>query len=149
MKNRYRSFIVAIIVIIISLHGCRGCRRDAPAISNLSYSPQTVTQGSGGGTVTLTGTFDFNDPSGNVETVTILTYNSSGQLIGTTSFPANATGVKVGRLTWDIDGMPTTTVTNYMFNIYVTDSTDLKSNMLTGTFSVTQNSVHVPLRKNK
>jgi hypothetical protein len=109
----------------------------APTISNLQYSPNTVVQGQGGGSITATGTIDFIDIDGNISTLTITSYDSLGnQTASNTSPITGASGITSGSI--GIAAIVDTTVKgNFTFKIYVTDSTGLQSNVLTGTFSVT------------
>lgn len=137
MKKIILIGVVILQVIIFSLSGCKGhdggsTPSSAPAISNLYFYPQSVTQYTGGGATTVDGSFDFIDQDGDVQTVTLV--DSIGN---TLSFPANAPGIKVGILYWTITGVNTTTIGNYPFTIYVTDSAGLQSNKLTDIFSVT------------
>jgi len=135
--------ISALIVALISI-GCGGGGgggtskpQQAPGISNLQYSPNTAVQGQGGGSITASGTIDFIDADGNISTLTINSYDSLGnQLASNTSLVSGASGVTSGSII--IAAVINTSVKgNYTFKIFITDSTGLQSNVLTGTFSVT------------
>jgi hypothetical protein len=108
-----------------------------PVISNLQYSPQTATQNQGSGTVSVTGTINFTDQGGDITTLTINKYNTTGTLLSTNNTPVqNKSGVLSGSI-GTTGNFNTATVENYRFEIYVTDLAGNSSNKLFGTFSVT------------
>ncbi len=144
MKKSYRVLTILLLAFMLSLYGCGGggggsspSPAHTPGISNLQYFPNTAAQNSGGGSITATGTIDFIDTDGNISTLTITSYDSLGsQKASSTSPITGASGVTSGTI--GIAAIVDTTVTgNYTFKIYITDSTGLQSNILTGTFNVT------------
>jgi hypothetical protein len=109
----------------------------APVISNAQYSPKTATQNQGNGSVIITGTIDFTDQGGDVNTVTIKKYDSQGVFLNTTSYDIqNTSGVASGTIRI-LGYISTATVGDFTLVIYVTDADGNISNMLAGTFSVT------------
>jgi hypothetical protein len=109
---------------------------NAPLISNLNYSPTSATLNSGGGTVTVTGSFNFTDADGNLSTVTWTVFDTLGNQIGSyTETITGAAGVTSGTISFIING-DTTESGNFSLNVYVTDITGLHSNTLSGTFLV-------------
>ena len=102
-----------------------------PSISNLRYSPASAAPVPGG-TVTISGTFDFSDAGGDISSVRI---TSSGGVDVTTPTPqlsGIASGTAVGQVAVSVDKPG-----KYTFEISVTDGTGLSSNRLIGTFEVT------------
>jgi hypothetical protein len=107
-----------------------------PSISNLRYSPQTVTQNQGGGAVRVTATIDFIDQEGDLATLTINVYNAQGVLVATGSPSLQNV---LGRTSDSIQiyqDVSTANIVDYPFDIYVTDAKGNVSNTLTGTFRV-------------
>ena len=91
---------------------------------------------SGGGTVPLAGSVDFVDSDGNVSTFTVTVFTSSGSQISTSTSPApGVSGFKSGPLDFSFN-VNTTTVGDFAFQVYVTDSGGAKSNTLSGSFAV-------------
>lgn len=108
-----------------------------PTISNFQYSDNTATQNQGSGALTVTGTLDFIDAGGDLKTLTVNCYNSSGAIVNTIDFPVtNVAGQTTGRVNVSIV-MSTAVVMDYTFNIFATDGQDSNSNTLSGTFRVT------------
>ena len=75
MKRLYFVFSLCVIALKFTYScgggGGGGNAGSAPEISNLWFSPTSVTVGDSGGTVPVTGTFDFVDNNGNVSTLTL------------------------------------------------------------------------------
>jgi hypothetical protein len=152
--KRYKSiFVLTILFVILFISGCAGGGTEAgnPAqsagpyesdsadsmlsISNLDYAPTSTEVG--GGEINVTGSVDFMDEDGNVsfliidiidsdnrqvEQITETIEGLSGQTSGTVDFT----------LTIDTEFQE-----DYTFEVYIMDETDNESNVLTGTFSVT------------
>lgn len=98
----------------------------APAISNLNYSPHSVTVGSGGGAATVTGTINFIDADGDVTTLYIGSVSSTlTGMSGLTSGTIQVTAI-----------VDTTTARSETFQVWVKDSQGHESNKLSGTFTV-------------
>ncbi|HIJ86486.1 MAG TPA: hypothetical protein HPP97_02245 [Desulfuromonadales bacterium] len=139
-----KYFVLILTATIVS--GCGGGggggglpvqEQVAPAISNLQYSPKAVYSNSGGGTATVSATVDFSDPNGNISTFTISAYDSNNSLLDTqTNSILGVDGTKTGQL--NLSGAFDTTVTGiYRFEIFLKDSTGLKSNILSNTIEIT------------
>ena len=144
MRINHTVLIGASLALMISFLGCGGgSSHSAPALSNLSYAPNQATLGSGGGTITIYGTADAVDTDGDMSTITFTSYDSHGNVIHTSTDPISPVffsdrytdpGTQAS-ITMS-GSMDTTTKGIYTFKIYVTDSTGLQSNVLTGTLSV-------------
>jgi len=142
--NMRQLILIIVVTFALTSFGCGGGGgggssqpQHAPGISNLQYSPNTAVQNQGGGSIIVSGTIDFIDIDGNISTLTITSYDSLGnQKAANTSPITGASGITAGIV--GVAAIVDTTVKgNYTFKIYITDSTGLQSNMLTGTFSVT------------
>ncbi len=111
---------------------------DYPSISNLTYSPTSAYLNSGGGTATVNAGFDFFDEKGNLSTSTYVIVDSAENwLSGETTPLTGFEGVKAGRINVRII-IPTTTLGDFSFHVYVTDIFGLNSDCLTGSFSITE-----------
>ena len=109
----------------------------APEISNLIYSPTSTTVGSRGGTIPVSGTFDFIDRDGNVSTLTLTIFDSDDNQLDSSTDPIQGiSGLTSGTIegVYDIN---TSVEGIYTLEIYITDTTNLSSNILSGIFTVT------------
>lgn len=142
MRIDRKVLLAASLVLMVSFLGCGGgssTSQSAPVITNLSYAPSQANQGPGG--VTIFATVDAADIDDNMSTVTFTFYDSLGAM-HTSTYPVSS-GYLGDRfvdpsppIEIAITGMDTTVAGNYPFDIYITDSTGLRSNVLTGTFRV-------------
>jgi uncharacterized delta-60 repeat protein len=113
-----------------------GGGRSAPEISNFSFSPSSTTQGSGGGTISVSGILDFVDNDGNVSTLTLSIFDSNdNKLDSNTNTIQGISGLTSGSILGSFD-VNTSVMGDYTFEIYVTDTTNLSSNILSGIFTV-------------
>ncbi len=103
---------------------------DIPSISNLSYTPQAANRN--GATVPITCTVDATDVGGNVSTMNLTVFNSSGGQVWTDDAPVT---LGSGRTSATLD-FPATAVGKYTFKVSVTDARGDKSGALEGTFSI-------------
>jgi len=105
-----------------------------PIISNLQFSPNAALQYDGNGTLTLMGTFDFADQGKDIAILHIV--SSDGEILSAPieGVSGEASGTIEGTLEVD-----TTTIGQFGFELYVTDTAGNKSNTLTGTFVVAVN----------
>jgi hypothetical protein len=101
-----------------------------PSISNLRYSPASVAPVPGG-TVTISGTFDFSDAGGDVSAVRITSSGGADVTTPTPQLSGIASGTAVGQVAVSVDKPG-----KYTFEVWVTDSTGLSSNKLSGTLEV-------------
>jgi len=109
-----------------------------PSISNLQYSPDTFIANEGGGAATMTGTLDFVDNDGNLSTFTVNSFNEHHVLIYTFTEPLqNVGGMIAGKLNLVLQ-VNTASTGNYTFEFYVTDYDGNHSNILTGTYTLTE-----------
>jgi hypothetical protein len=104
---------------------------ERPSLANLQLSPSSVVQNQGGGTVTLTASFDFQDAGGNLSDLYLS--DGAGQ---TLSLPIQgADGITGGTLQLYLY-VHTDVIGRYAFDLWVDDAFGLASNSLTGTFEV-------------
>jgi N-acetylneuraminic acid mutarotase len=123
-------FIVALIILTTSCGGGGSSTATAPSISNLSYSPSSVYVGEGGGQTDIIGTFDFIDPDGNLNSVTIIVLDASGQTLQSETVDiADVAGSTSGTIEGNVT-ITTTTPGIFTVQIYVTDSSGLRSNTI-------------------
>jgi hypothetical protein len=115
--------------------GGGGGAQTSPSITNLQYAPKGAYLNSGGGTATITGTLDF---VGDISTMTISVFDSNGNLVATETDPVQgAAGITSGTI--NISGIVDTTVlVELTFEVYLTNSSGQKSNVLTGSFKITE-----------
>lgn len=133
--------VVLPIFFILLLTGCFGgggssSSGTAPSISNLSYFPTSAYVNDGGGQTDIIGTFDFIDPDGNLNSVTIIVQDSGGQIVQSETI--TITGVS-GLTSGTIQGeftITTTTAGNFTVQIYVTDTSGLRSNTIEFIFKI-------------
>lgn len=101
-----------------------------PSISNLRYSPASAAQVPGA-TVTISGTFDFSDAGGDVSSLRMTSSGGADVAMPTPQLSGIVSGTAVGQVSVSVDKPG-----NYTFELWVTDSTGLNSNKLSGTFEV-------------
>lgn len=134
MKSAFYATILLAFFI-----GCGGQTENTPhtpAISNLDYSPKWALVGTGGGFVVVNGLFDFSDPGADLDTMTLTIKNSHGSILSmTTTKISYAYGLRNGLVSVSVTAS-TATAQSTLFEVYVTDKAGLRSNTLTGLFSV-------------
>jgi N-acetylneuraminic acid mutarotase len=145
MILRYLCISCVIAFGVISIIGSGGGGGDdggggggsAPDISNFSFSPTSTTVGSGGGTILVSGTLDFVDSDGNVSTLTLTIFDSNDNKLDSTTEPVQGiSGLTSGMIQGGFY-INTSVAGEYPLEIYITDTTNLSSNILTGIFTVT------------
>jgi N-acetylneuraminic acid mutarotase len=95
-----------------------------------------VALNSGGGVTTITATVDFIDADGNLSTMTLTTFDAAGHELSTQTVPLEgASGLVAGTGHVAVQ-VSTTTSGNLTFQVFVTDTSGLQSNVLTGSFTV-------------
>ncbi len=135
-----RNLYFAIVLGAAALCGCGGGSGggvsvdSTPSISNLQFSPSSALQYDGNGMMTATGTFDFSDSGKDLMTA-YLTSSSGATVLASL---AAASGQSSGTLQGTVQ-VDTTTLGQYTFQLYVTDSAGKRSNTLTGTFDINPN----------
>jgi hypothetical protein len=144
-SSLFIAFLFTIAIFAISCGGGGGGGggtspppppQNAPSISNLNYSPTSAFLNDGGGLVGVDVTFDFNDPNGNISTVTISVFDMRGNQIDTITVPVlGVSGDTSGTIMGTIDA-DTTVSGLFSFQMYVSDATGLQSNILSGTFPI-------------
>lgn len=110
----------------------------APTISALTFSPNAAYVDTGGGEMTVVGTFDYADPDGDIDSLTIVVRDESGQITDNITTPiegvaGSTSGTIQGELIADTSIAGTFTV-----QVYVTDSRDRPSNQLEDTFRIAE-----------
>ncbi len=119
-------------------NGGGGPGNTAPTISDLDFNPSGAHLNSGGGQVTVNGNFAFTDRDGNLSTVTLRVTDDSGQTVITqTTDIVGAAGITSGRLDGSVV-VPTTTLGDFTFEVFVTDGSGAQSNSLTGVFRIVE-----------
>ena len=117
--------------------GGSGGAGDTPKISKAMISPSTATQNQGGGTINVNLSMNFKDSGGDVTSFTLNTYDANKNQLTTDTVPISGTsGVISGTITATLP-IPTTTIGNYTWKIFVTDAGSRTSNTLSGSFSIT------------
>lgn len=108
----------------------------APVLSNLAILPSAVYQGEASGTATVTGTLNFTDAGGDLDSMTLLVKDGTGTTIQSLTNPImGAAGLTSGILSGQVT-VSTTNTGEYTFHITVCDKAASPSNALTGTFQV-------------
>lgn len=110
----------------------------APTISALSFSPNAAHVDTGSGELTVIGTLDFADPDGDIESLTIVVRDDSGQI--TDDFTTLIQGI-AGSTSGSIQGdliADTSIAGTYTVQVHVTDSRDHRSNQLEDTFRIVE-----------
>jgi hypothetical protein len=145
MKKYYYFIVLTILLLTLSCSGGgggggsssgSGSTDSTPMISNLTVYPSSAPLNDGGGSITLTLTYNFIDMGGDLSTSTFVLYYPDGT---TKTFTprslASLNGITSGQITEPVN---TTTQTRgtATFGIYVTDSGGRQSNQLKGTFTV-------------
>jgi hypothetical protein len=117
------------LLLALLLLGCSG-GDSAPSISNLTYSPQTVTAGAAN---IFDVTFDF-DTSSDLTTIEFsLVQSPAGPTKTPQTFPiSNAAGIRQGTLDAQLD-VTFATPGSYTIGLDVVDDAQRASNQLTGT----------------
>jgi hypothetical protein len=130
--------VTLVAVALVVLTACGGGSGGSvgmtrpPTISNLQYSPANAVQGSG--SVTVTGSFNFTSPGGNLSTLQLATSAGANQ-----SFPlSGAAGQTSGMLSATF-AVSIATVGHFTFEVWVVDGQGRQSNHLAGTFDVVIN----------
>jgi N-acetylneuraminic acid mutarotase len=144
MILRYLCISCVVVFGVISIiasggggGGDGGGGGSAPEISNLSYSPTSANVGSGGGTIPVSGTLDFIDSDGNVSTLTLTIFDSDDNQLDSSTDPIQGiSGLTSGTIEGIYD-INTSVAGRYTFELYITDTTNLSSNILSGIFTVT------------
>ena len=135
----------SIVLVFFSIAACFGDggstappppANSPPVISNLDVSPSAVEVTPPGQQITLSGTADFTDRDGNLDTVTLTVTDSEGNVIvsQTTTVPS-VSGVTAGTLQGQII-VDASVVGDYALDVYVTDARGARSNTLNGLFRI-------------
>lgn len=137
MRTNYMALIGALFILMIinSCGGSSSSSQSAPVISNLSYAPNQAALVSGG-TVTVYATYDAVDSDANMSTSSITTYDPLGNAIHTSTDSIPFASGYTSRPVLAIEHLDTSQIGCYSFRVFVTDSTGLKSNELSGSVSI-------------
>jgi len=104
----------------------------APTISGLSYSPSSIAKGSGDWARTIYGKLDFANPEGDAISLTV---SGNGDSADSTFSVAGTDGVTAGSLVIYVMAS-TATAQVAPFDLWVSGSDGLNSNMLSGSLSI-------------
>lgn len=110
----------------------------APTISSLSFFPNAAYIDTGGGELTVVGTINYADPDGDIQSLTIVVRDESGQITDNLTSPiegisGSTSGTIEGELIAD-----TSVAGTYTVQVYVTDSRGLRSNQLEDSFRIAE-----------
>lgn len=132
----------SLLAVISLLSGCGGgggggvAGPHAPVISNLSFSPDVMIAGAGGGFGEVSGTFDFSDSGGDLALIRVSAYDNNGTLLWNVDEPIqDAAGSTSGTIE-GILSFATTDPGVFTFRTQVVDAAGSTSNALEGTFKV-------------
>ena len=129
----------ALVLLATLLAACGGGGSDtntAPTISALSYGPAAVYVGPAGSTTDIGGTFEFADPEGNVDLLTLVVLDAGGATLSTTIVPIDIAGKPKSGLISGVFTVGSAIVGRYTFQVFVTDTRGNRSNTLSGGFRV-------------
>jgi len=111
---------------------------DVPGIFSLAYSPTSIEVGSGGGSTGLNISVKAYDLTNNIETLRIVIFDSMGNEVGSKSYPFDPEYIIIiddrAMCAYTVD---TSVVGEYTFEISVVDKNYNGSNVLTGSYSIT------------
>lgn len=145
MSNVLKAFLTTLFLAstIAACGGGGGSAADntggtAPTISALTFSPDAAYVDTGTGELTVVGTLDYVDPDGDIESLTIVVRDDSGQVTDDFTTPimdiaGSTSGTIQGELIADasVAGM-------YTVQVYITDSSGHRSNQLEDTFRIAE-----------
>ena len=118
MNNRVGT-LMALLALLLTLAACGGGGDEPPhppTISNLKYSPATALQAPGG-TVPISGTFDFADAGGDIISLRITSSGGVDLTVATPALSAIKSGTGTGTFTVSVD-----TIGRYTFELWAVDS---------------------------
>jgi uncharacterized delta-60 repeat protein len=104
-----------------------------PTIINLIYSTTSSNNSSGGETSNIQASVNASDTDGNISTITITAFDQSHNQIKSSTSPASITSGMISGTTQVQMDFDHTKGSIYTFEVYITDSTNLSSNILIGT----------------
>ena len=134
---RLSSFVFVLAIgTLVGCGGGGGGGGTAPFLFNLVCTPDSATENEGGGWVDVTGRFDFSDPDGDVQSMTLTLLDSSGVVVASEPYYLGAGGITEGYVE-GIFTFSTTTADDYTIQIYVTDASGRRSNTLVDIFRIT------------
>lgn len=130
---------ISLVILVTSCGGSGGASSGtAPSISNLSYSPTAAYVNDGGGEIDISGTFDFVDPDGDLNSLIITVQDSNGQIVQSETITiGGVSGLKSGTIQGLVT-IPTTVSGDYRVQIYVIDTAGLRSNSLESGFLISE-----------
>lgn len=126
------------VVVMFGLSGCGGGSdgntAQTPAISNLQYTPASLTVNT---QTNINWQFDFTDIGGDISTATYTVFNPSGVQVATKTISLTIPiGTKTGTQFGTTSNITFLSVGTYTANMFVTDSVGANSNTLTATFTI-------------
>ena len=138
MRNSLSCLSASLLGVLLGLAACGGGGDggSGPVISNLSYDPKATYVNSGGGQVTVIGSFSFDNAGGGVSSVTLEVIDSVGATVSTTttpvpSNPAYTSGTIQGQVV-----ASTSNVGAYTIRVTLKDGAGRVSNALSGSFRI-------------
>lgn len=134
MTERIATLVVTLILAacLVACGGGGGGEAPShpPSISNLKYSPATALQAPGG-TMTISGTFDFADAGGDIASLRIVSSGGVDLSVATPTLSGIRSGTGAGSFEVSVEQ-----IGRYGFELWAVDSRGSSSNRLTGTFEV-------------
>lgn len=125
--------LFSVLAITLLTAACTTDDSASPEISNLAYSPATLTAGQ---QAMIAGTFGFDDPDGDLDTLgaEVVMPDGTRQAFAKTDV-RNVGATTEGTLSWAMYVVPPA-AGSYQLELWVTDIDGNASNRLTGSFVV-------------
>jgi hypothetical protein len=129
--------VFAVLVTMLSvLPGCfREGSKENPEIKNLVYIPLAAPVEEGKATPII-GTFNILRERGESASITAAAFDPSGRQVATETLPLGDQSLKVATTLGFGFDMPVSKKGDYLFQVFLTDSSGRQSNRLNGTFAV-------------
>ncbi len=119
----------------------------APMLSDFSMTTAEIPQGLSAAMGTLSGTLRFNDADGNLSSATLRIYNSSNNLIGSSTSSLQGLSATSGYLTLS-GSLPIDSLASYTFRITVTDAAGNISNEVSALVRIVASNIRATVVSN-
>ena len=131
-------YLAGILGIVASTGGGGDGDGAAPTITNLIISPDTVYENEGGGQINITGTVNFTDPDGDLSSATVRVFDSLDQEVSSETIAIPGAGGLTSGIIQGVFIGNTTVIDNFKVQVFLSDSNNLRSNILETNFRVIQ-----------
>ena len=118
--------------------GTDGSAGTAPTISALSFSPDAAYVDTVSGELTVVGTLDYLDPDGDIESLTIVVRDASGQIIDNLTTPILEIAGSTSATIQDELVADASVAGIYAVQVYITDSRGHRTDPLDDTFRIAE-----------